>query len=191
VSTIIRRALLAPWITLVAGVAVAEGIRESSGLAVQIKWPNDIVVAAQGGFPRRRKLAGILAEAATHGTRVEHIVLGYGINLLSTAFPTELANRATSLETELGRPVEAARVLAATLVALNRATEALVRDGAPALLARWLALAPSAIGARIEWDGPDGSPHTGVTAGLASDGALLARAGGAIERIVSGEIRWS
>ena len=52
------------------------------------------------------------------------------------------------------------------------------------------ALAPSVTGARIEWNGADGAPLSGVTAGLASDGALLARTPAGIERILSGEIRW-
>lgn len=190
VSTIVRRTALAPWITLAGGVAVAEGVRAATGLTVQIKWPNDVVVVEGAAFRARRKLAGILAEAASHGDHLDYIVLGYGINLKSAAFPPELGDRATSIETELGRPIDPGRVLADTLVALNRVTTSIEVEGPSALLAHWIALSPSAAGARIEWDGPGGAPRSGVTAGLAADGALLARSGGAIERILSGDVRW-
>lgn len=190
VSTIVRRGALAPWITLAGGVAVAEGVRSATGLPVQIKWPNDVVVAEGAAFRSRRKLAGILAEAASHGDRVQYIVLGFGVNLRSAAFPPELADRTTSIETELGRPIEAGPVFAGTLVALNRVTASVIEEGPSALLARWLALSPSATGARIEWDGPGATRRSGVTVGLAADGALLVRSGGAIERIVSAEVRW-
>jgi BirA family biotin operon repressor/biotin-[acetyl-CoA-carboxylase] ligase len=189
-STIIRRALLAPRITLAGGVAVAEGIRAATALPVEIKWPNDVVAVGSAGFRGRRKLAGILAEAVSDGQQLQHIVLGYGINLLPAAFPPELAGRATSIESELGRTVDAGAVLAQTLVALNRAVMEIEKSGPAALLARWLALAPSASGTRIEWDGPGGITRTGVTAGLAPDGALLARTAAGIDRILSGEIRW-
>jgi BirA family biotin operon repressor/biotin-[acetyl-CoA-carboxylase] ligase len=190
VSTIVRRAALVPWLTLAGGVAVAEGIRASTGLPVEIKWPNDVVAVGSGGFRARRKLAGVLAEAVSDGRHMQHVVLGYGINLLTSAFPPELADRATSIESELGRPVDAGLVLAQTLVAFNRAVTQIEKSGSAALLAKWLALAPSASAARIEWDGPGGATLSGVTAGLAADGALLARTPTGLERILSGEVRW-
>jgi BirA family transcriptional regulator, biotin operon repressor / biotin---[acetyl-CoA-carboxylase] ligase len=190
VSTIIRRAALAPWITLAGGVAVAEGIRAATALPVEIKWPNDVVAVGSAGFRARRKLAGILAEAVSDGQQVQHIVLGYGINLLPAAFPPELADRATSIESELGRSVDGGPVLAQTLIALNRVFTEIETSGPAALFVRWLTLAPSARGTRIEWDGPGGVTRTGVTAGLGADGALLARTATGIDRILSGEIRW-
>jgi BirA family biotin operon repressor/biotin-[acetyl-CoA-carboxylase] ligase len=171
--------------------AVAEGIRAATALPVQIKWPNDVVAVGSGAFQTRRKLAGVLAEAVSDGHQVQHVVLGCGINLLATAFPPELADRATSIESELGRTVDPGAVLAQTLVALNRAVTDIETSGPAALLGRWLALAPSTIGTRIEWVGANGVRLSGITAGLASDGALLARTPRGIDHILSGEIHWS
>jgi len=190
VSTIIRRQALAPWITLAGGVAVAEGIRAATGLPVQIKWPNDIVAVGGAGFQARRKIAGLLAEASSGPHGVQYVVLGMGINLGPASFPPELAGRAGSIEGELGRPVDPGQVLAGVLVALNRTLGDLVGAGPSGLLDRWLALAPSAQGAAIGWDGPSG-PQTGVTAGIDSDGALLARTAGGLARIIAGEVRWT
>ena len=53
----------APFLTLAGGVAVAEGIRAATGLPLEIKWPNDVVTRGTSGLSRRRKLAGVLAEA--------------------------------------------------------------------------------------------------------------------------------
>lgn len=188
-STIIRRPSLAPWITLAGGVAVADGIRAATALPVQIKWPNDIVAVGGAGFRARRKIAGILAEASSGAEGVTHVVLGVGINLRPAAFPPELADRVSAIETELGRAADAGYVLAQVLVALNRTLADLAAAGPPWLVTRWLALSPSAHGAPIEWDaGP--ATKSGTTAGLAEDGALLARTRTGMERIVSGEVRW-
>jgi len=189
VSTIVRRASAVPWITLAGGVAVADGIRAATALPVEIKWPNDIVAVAGGGFRARRKIAGILAEASSGPDGVNHVVLGIGINLMPAAFPPELADRASAIETELGRPVEAGPVLARVLVTLHRVLHDLGSAGPPGLVARWLELSPSAYGAPIEWDAV-GVAASGTTAGLAEDGALLARTPAGLQRIVSGEVRW-
>lgn len=188
-STIIRRASLAPWVTLAGGVAVAEGIRTATGLPVQIKWPNDIVAVGGAGFSARRKIAGILAEASSGPEGVLHAVLGIGINVGPVSFPPELADRAGSIETELGRAVDAGAILAQVLAGLNRTLGEVATAGPPTLFTRWLELSPAAAGARIEWETPHGL-QTGVTAGLAEDGALLARTPEGLARIVAGEVRW-
>ena len=186
VSTIVRRAPLAPWMALSGGVAVGEGFRAATALPLEIKWPNDIVAVGGGGFRARRKIAGILAEASSTPEGVQHVVLGMGINLRPAAFPPELADRASSIETELGRPVDAGAVLAQVLAALNRTLRELEQSGPAALLARWLTLSPSAHGAPIEWEG-----GSGLTAGLADDGALLIRTVNGLHRIIAGEVRWT
>jgi BirA family transcriptional regulator, biotin operon repressor / biotin---[acetyl-CoA-carboxylase] ligase len=188
-STIVRRQPLAPWVTLAGGVAVAVGIRGATGLPVQIKWPNDIVAIGGAGFKARRKIAGILAEATSGPDGVQYVILGIGINLGPAAFPPELADRAGSIETELGRPVDPGPVLAAVLAALNATLADVEARGPSNLLARWMALSPSAHGAPIEWDGPAG-PQAGVTAGVAADGALLVRSRSGVARILAGEVRW-
>ena len=189
-STIVRRASVAPWITLAAGVAVADGIRAATGLPLQIKWPNDLVAVDGAGFAARRKIAGVLAEASSGPHGIQSIVLGIGINLSPSVCPPELAGRVGSIEGELGRPVDAGPILAGLLVALNVTLAQLDTSGAASLRARWLALSPSAHGAAITWNGPAGVLR-GVTAGLDTDGALLARTSQGLARIIAGEVRWS
>ena len=75
---------------LAAGVALAEAVDLMTALRIDIKWPNDLLVA-------RRKLGGILAEAVTARAlnTVDAVVLGYGINVGPMAYPPELTDRAT------------------------------------------------------------------------------------------------
>ncbi len=168
--------------TLAAGVALAEAIQRITGLAPDIKWPNDLMVG-------RRKLAGILAEAVAAGSRIEAIVVGYGVNVASTALPPDLADRATSLETELGRAVDRAALFAGTLAALSRRYDDLLAGRFDAILDAWRARAPGSVGARVSWESPSG-PLAGTTAGIDESGALLVAVDGRIVRLVAGEITW-
>jgi BirA family biotin operon repressor/biotin-[acetyl-CoA-carboxylase] ligase len=164
--------------TISAGVAIAEGIEAATGLRADLKWPNDLYVA-------RRKLAGILAEAGSAGM----VIVGYGINVAAAVLPPELRDRAASLESELGRPLDPVPVVIETLAALARRYDDLLAGRFDAILDAWRRRAPAATGARVSWTGGAG-PLTGVTAGVDDDGALLVRIGARIERIVGGEVTW-
>ena len=167
-------------LTLAAGLALAEAIEAATGLRADIKWPNDLLVA-------RRKLAGILAESAS--SDLGRIVLGYGLNVGARAYPRELGDRATSLETELGRPIDRAVVCAGTLAAVSARYRDLLAGRFDAILDGWRARAPASRGARVTWSTPSGPQH-GVTAGIDDRGALQVRVGDRIETIVSGEVTW-
>lgn len=164
-------------LTLAVGVALAEAVEASAGLRVDLKWPNDLHVA-------RRKLAGILAEACG-----DAVVAGYGINVTATSFPPDLRDRATSIESELGRAADRPALLAESLAALAARYADLLEGRFDAILDAWRRRAPSTHGARVTWTTPAG-PVTGVTAGIDDEGALLVRVGERIERIVAGELKW-
>ena len=169
-------------LTLAAGVALAEGIEQVTGLRVDLKWPNDLQVS-------RRKLGGILAESSGAAGRSDTVVVGYGINVRPAAFPPELRDRATSLESELGRAIDRYHLLAETLAALSQRYEDLLAGRFDAILDAWRHLAPAASGARVAWTTNAGTV-SGVTAGIDDLGALLVRIDDRVERIVSGEVAW-
>jgi BirA family transcriptional regulator, biotin operon repressor / biotin---[acetyl-CoA-carboxylase] ligase len=188
-SIVIRTARAAPFLTLAGGVAVAEGVRAATGLPLEIKWPNDVVTRDSVGLSRRRKVAGVLAEASSSADGLQHIVLGIGINLSRAAYPQELADRASSIEAELGRAVESGVVLAEVLAALAAELEPIARGDAAGLVERWRRLAPSAMGAAVECETPLGRAR-GIASGIADDGALLVRVGHRVERVIAGEVVW-
>lgn len=169
-------------ITLAAGVGVGSGIRRATGLAPDLKWPNDLLV---GG----RKVGGILAEGLGIGTPEQAIVLGIGVNLLPAAYPADLAARTTTLESELGRSVDRGLLLAGVLEGVFTVWRELAAGRGGDILQAWRAAAPRASGAAIEWDSPTG-PRAGVTAGVDETGALLAHTADGVERIIAGEVRW-
>ena len=174
-------------VTLTAGVALAEGIEATTGLRADVKWPNDLLVG-------RRKLAGILTEGVgvgmdTGAPGVGSVVVGFGINVSSAAYPHELSERVTSIESELGRAADRPTVLAGTLAALAARYDDLLDGRFDAILDAWRRRAPASTGARVRWTTPDGA-QTGVTAGIDDHGALLVRVGDRIERIVAGELSW-
>jgi BirA family transcriptional regulator, biotin operon repressor / biotin---[acetyl-CoA-carboxylase] ligase len=189
ISVVCRNRVAAPYLTLGGAVAVADGIRQATGLPVEIKWPNDILAPRAGVRAPRLKIAGILAEASSGPAGVQHVVLGVGINLQPAAYPPDIAARASSIETELGRPPDAGAVLGESLAALSAVHAQLAAGRSADVLERWQALAPDVRGATVEWDTPTGR-RTGTTAGIDDAGALLVRTSEGLERIISGELRW-
>jgi BirA family biotin operon repressor/biotin-[acetyl-CoA-carboxylase] ligase len=102
----------ASMLTLVAGMAVAKGIRETTGLGALIKWPNDLVL---GG----KKICGILTEMSTEDESIRYVVPGIGINVNTEEFPEEIKNTATSLKLVLGKNVKRSPVIAASAAAFE------------------------------------------------------------------------
>lgn len=170
---------VARLLTLAAGVAVAEGVAAATALDLQVKWPNDL-------YAGPRKLGGMLAEAA-HDTR--HVILGIGLNLLVTAYPPAIADRATSIEAELGRPPDRGLVLAECLSALDRRYGDLRQGRGAAMIDAWRARAAHSFGRHVEWY-EAGRPRRGMVEDVATDGALLIQTPEGPVALRSGEVRW-
>src|SRR5579875_3239990 len=149
-----------PQIALVAGVAVAAAVAETTTLAVEIKWPNDVLV---GG----RKVAGVLTELEAELERVRFVIVGIGVNLNTTAFPAELAARATSL-------------------ALAERYGRFLAGGFAAVRAEWEARS-ALTGKTVRVSGPDGAV-SGRVLGVDDAGALRLLTDAGERRIVAGEV---
>ena len=77
------------FLTLSAGLAVRQAIKNVTGLGAFIKWPNDI-------YLNNRKICGILVETLVSGSDVTAVV-GIGINTDTSDFPDDINNKAGSL----------------------------------------------------------------------------------------------
>lgn len=99
-----------PELSLVGGLAAAEAVERATGLAAQIKWPNDVML-------NRRKVAGLLAEADGAG-----VILGIGINVNQRRdeLPADANSPPASLFTVDGVLRKRAPILAELLAALER-----------------------------------------------------------------------
>ena len=176
-----------PLLTLAAGVAVAEAIQTVSGADARVKWPNDDYL---GTTPATGKVAGILAESGVSGTRVDHVVVGIGINVQPAALPPDVSRRATSLEGELGREVDRGAVFAEACAALWRRYRQLVEGDAAGVLDAWRARGTGTLGRRVEWDDANGTGR-GVARDVDASGALVVDTAGGVMRVFSGEVRWT
>jgi BirA family biotin operon repressor/biotin-[acetyl-CoA-carboxylase] ligase len=171
--------------TLAAGVAVARAVTTVSALPIGLKWPNDLVI----GQPWR-KVGGVLCESAGSGAEIEALVVGIGVNLEPTAAPPELANVATSIEAELGRPVERSRLVVEVLAELNGILARLRAGDRAWVCDEWRRFGRAGLhGARVRWD-DQGMERFGFARGLDDSGALLVESAGRIERLIAGEVRW-
>lgn len=143
--------------------ALRAALAEICQVEAEIKWPNDILI-------RRKKVAGILAEAAWAGAVLETVVIGIGINIAPQSVPPadEVLFSATSVEGEAGRPVDRLQLLAAVVQGM-RTWRGLL--GKPEFLAEW----ESKLAFRGEWVRIEqaGAPALdGKVIGVAPDGQL-------------------
>ena len=150
----------APMLTLALGLAAQRAIEEATGLACDLRWPNDLML---GG----RKTGGILVQAS--GGRA---TAGVGINVHHRAFPAELEGEATSLALEAGPEKEPSReaIVLALLPAIDWFT-ALPAADIPGLFAR---RSSYAAGRRVTVHQPEGLIE-GTTAGVDASGFLVVR----------------
>jgi BirA family biotin operon repressor/biotin-[acetyl-CoA-carboxylase] ligase len=174
-------------LTLAAGVAVAEGIQAASGAEARVKWPNDVYL---GASPVSGKVAGILAESGVSGTRVDHVVVGIGINVQPAALPPDVARRATSVEGELGRPVDRGAIFAEVCAALWQRYRQLVAGEAGGVLEGWRARGAATMGRRVEWDDAAGTGR-GMAKDIDDSGALVVATADGVVRVSSGDVRWT
>jgi len=174
-----------PLLTMAAGVAVADAVTIVSGLPVELKWPNDLVI----GRPWR-KLAGILCEASALGTPKAAVVVGIGVNLDRAAYPPEVGERATSLAAECDMPVARAELVAACLVQLRAQVTNLRANDTALVLDRWRAFGRAGLDqAPVRWTDERGTCR-GIAYGVDADGALLVRRPEGPERLIAGDVQW-
>ncbi|HUA96873.1 MAG TPA: biotin--[acetyl-CoA-carboxylase] ligase [Terracidiphilus sp.] len=184
VSVLLRPALPVarlPLLPLAAGLAAAEAVRESSGLAVDLRWPNDLLIGS-------RKAGGILVEAHTEARSVAYAVVGIGINVHQSGFPADLATPATSLDVAAGRRVSRQALLIALLKSLEREAAALADATAVASIPQRVECASTWVrGRAVEVHGPQAC--LGVTEGLDENGFLLVSTASGVVTVQTGGIR--
>lgn len=179
--TVVLRLPLAPEaipiVTLSLGLAAAEAVTRTAGLAPDLRWPNDVLLNG-------RKCAGILTELHNNA-----VLAGIGVNVNQESFPEDLRGIATSLRLESGRAQDREALLAALLEAIDQHAGLLVREGPEPVLRLFTEASSYARGRRVTVE-QDGRVLTGVTAGLDRHGFLiLEEDSGARSVIMAGGVR--
>jgi BirA family biotin operon repressor/biotin-[acetyl-CoA-carboxylase] ligase len=187
-------------LSLRVALAVQSAIASTFGFQIReqvdIRWPNDLVLNG-------KKCGGILIDTASNPASpplpamLRYAIVGIGINLNHTVFPSELEDIATSIRRELPDPSQALRresLTAAILVALDEEIRLLIRgwrginnrrDRDMTQYSTWIR------GKRVRVEARDGVPsYTGTTAGLNSQGFLLVDGDdGQLHTVLSGGLR--
>jgi BirA family biotin operon repressor/biotin-[acetyl-CoA-carboxylase] ligase len=181
-SLLLRPTFATPlWVRLTtwAGVCVAAAIERATGLAAQVKWPNDVLIAG-------KKVAGILTECSSDAAGGMFAVVGIGVNVNHEAMPAELADRAASLRQCAGRTLDRSALaativgeLAARLPAVDAAFDTILAEAArrSSVIGKWIRLDA----AHISFEGRAES--------LDADGNLVLRlADGTLRTMTAGEV---
>jgi BirA family biotin operon repressor/biotin-[acetyl-CoA-carboxylase] ligase len=189
---------LAP-VTLFAGLCAATALRDLTGLDIQLKWPNDLVILPEG-----RKVGGILTEMLVEENQVAAVVVGIGINVHTLAFPADLQAMATSLDLALqaGGPLEQHRnlnridLLAAILAEWDRRWPQFLAEspdiGNDSGKSSWISdyrTICATLGRPVEVHAATGDIWSGVAEQLAPGGDLLVRRpDGALIQVSAGDV---
>jgi len=159
------------------GLAIAGAIESVAPVRCQLKWPNDVLIDG-------RKIAGVLVQTRAIGEQVDHVNLGFGINLDTTK--DDLPPGATSLATASGVNVNRSQFEDAVFNHLTERYFAYCASGGEVDREPWSKRA-YLIGAQVRVVDGDQAIE-GTHLGIDANGALLLRTEEGVRAIVAGDL---
>ncbi len=171
----------APLLTMMAGLSAHAAVEAVTGLAVDLKWPNDLII---GG----KKAGGILTEMHAEPGQVRFVIVGIGLNVNQEKFPGELASIATSLRLETGKPQSRMELLVRLLREFESDYNRMSREGAGSVVKRFEVISSYAHGKRVRVTN-GAETYLGTTAGLGPEGLLqVERDDGRVVTVIAGDV---
>ncbi|HXW52312.1 MAG TPA: biotin--[acetyl-CoA-carboxylase] ligase [Candidatus Acidoferrales bacterium] len=183
VSTILPAELAAgalPAVGFWASLSVREACLDLAGVALDPKWPNDLLW--QG-----RKCVGILSQGRWNG-EAARVVVGVGINVnRPEQVDAAIAESAIWLSEASDREIDRTQLLARLLAIYERDFDRLLAEPEK-VIADWGRVA-QLDGTQVAVKATDGHLlHAGVVTGLARDGALLLQTERGVVRVSLGDV---
>ena len=185
--SVILRPQLSPadalLLSLIAGIAVAEAVEQTTGLHPDLRWPNDVLL-------EERKFCGILTEMNAEATRVRYVVVGIGINVNQPSFSKEVEPIATSLRLASGHQWSRVQLTVALLKSLDTWYRKLsddIADSRSAIFRKFEERSSFARSRLVHVDEEGG--YEGVTEGLDNRGFLQVRTDLGRRTVLSGTVR--
>jgi len=171
-------------LTIVSSLAVAEAIRQETGLEALIKWPNDIYI-------KGKKISGILSELGVQDEQVQYVIVGIGINVNSNpSIHPEIKDIATSISVELGQSFPRLRLLKVILELIEYYYHLLKKGDFSSLRQNWDSL--SLIKGKRVKVVAGGSLQEGIAESIDKEGFLILRDySGRRSRIISADVSLS
>ncbi len=171
----------APLLTMLAGISAHSAIEAQTGLTLELKWPNDLLLNG-------KKIGGILTEMYAEPSAVRFVIIGIGINVNQEKFPDELSGVATSLKGESGKNTYRLELLVRLLRQFESDYNRFLREGSGFVVERFQKLSSFGQGRRVRID-TGTATYTGTTAGLSPEGLLLVlRDNGAVTTVIAGDV---
>ncbi|MGA2418848.1 MAG: biotin--[acetyl-CoA-carboxylase] ligase [Candidatus Acidiferrum sp.] len=171
----------APLLTMMAGISAQSAVAAVTGLNVDLKWPNDLLIAG-------KKVGGILTEMYAEPTLVKFVIVGIGLNVNQEKFPTELTAVATSLRAETGRRQSRMEVLVRLLREFEADYNRFLREGSAGVVQKFEQVSTYARGKRVRV-AMGTETFSGITAGLTPEGLLrVARENGETVTVIAGDV---
>jgi BirA family transcriptional regulator, biotin operon repressor / biotin---[acetyl-CoA-carboxylase] ligase len=171
----------APLLTMMAGLSARSAVEAVTGLAVDLKWPNDLLI-------RGKKAGGILTEMHAEPGQIRFVIVGIGLNVNQERFPVELSNLATSLRIETGKPQPRMELLVRLLREFEGEYNRLLEEGVAGVVERFEQVSSYANGKRVRVSNGSES-YTGTTAGLGPEGLLhVRRDDGQLVTVITGDV---
>lgn len=170
----------ASMLTLVAALAVKGAIECVTDMKPGIKWPNDVVLSG-------KKVCGILTEMSMQAAKIDHMVVGIGINIKARKFPGEIARVATTLEEEWGSIPSREQLLGKVLEEFEAYYELYMRTTDLSLIREEYNAGLVNKDRQVKVLDPQGA-YEGMARGINSKGELLVEREGTVSAVNSGEV---
>jgi BirA family biotin operon repressor/biotin-[acetyl-CoA-carboxylase] ligase len=171
----------APLLTMMAGLSARSAVQAVTGLTVDLKWPNDLLISG-------KKAGGILTEMHAEPGQIRFVIVGIGLNVNQEKFAGELAETATSLRVETGKVQSRMELLVRLLREFESDYNRLLREGVTSVVARFEEVSTYAKGKRVRVTNGTES-YAGTTAGLGPEGLLqVQRDDGQVMTVIAGDV---
>jgi BirA family biotin operon repressor/biotin-[acetyl-CoA-carboxylase] ligase len=181
-SVILRPGLLPDQLNIIplyVAVAVTQAVQNVTGLSVECKWPNDLLI-------KGRKFGGILIEGSVKQNAVEYVVVGIGVNVNQERFAGELAKTATSLRLEKRNKIDRQKLFREILNLMESHYTAAASSNFQSILPLWRSYT-SMIDKQISVM-ERGAVVSGIVKGFTSEGGLVLQADGKERTFYAGDV---
>ena len=165
-------------INLGTSLIVAQSIENLYQLKVNLKWPNDVLVAD-------KKIAGILLETTSMGSKIEKVVIGIGINVNQPNFPGKYLTPPTSIRREFKEAVDRERLLSEILNNFDEILPICIKEP-DKILEDWKSRC-NMFGEKIKVEDETGT-RFGIFEDLDKEGHLIFKIDGNTEKIHFGDV---
>ena len=165
-------------VTMTVSVAVAQAIKEITGLNPNIKWPNDIMLS-------KKKVCGVLTELDAEMDNINYSIIGIGINV-NNEIEENLQDIAISLNSIIGTQISRVKFLQSIFKHLDENYVKLISKNYRSIRELWFSFA-NIIGKKIQVEG-EKEDISGVVIDVDQSGCLILDTDKGQVRIVSGDI---